>query len=81
MSGYKIEQQRLSHRGRTFHFVSYEGSPANPAKAVPATEPTWFLMSSGKRWAVMPQLAGQEVAERERLLVEWLDRHVFATEA
>jgi hypothetical protein len=78
MSGYKVEQQRLSHRGRSFHFVSYEGTPANLTKQVPATEPTWFLMSGGKRWAVMPQREGQDPADRDRLFAAWLDANVFA---
>ncbi len=81
MSGYRNEQHRLSHRGRTFHFVSYEGAPANPAKELPATQPTWYLMSGGKRWEVMPHLPGQDVAERDRLFVEWLDAKVFPAEA
>ncbi len=81
MSGYRVEQHRLNHRGRTFHFVSYEGSPANPTKQLPATLPTWYLMSAGKRWEVMPQQSGQDVAERDRLFAEWLDANVFAAGA
>jgi len=77
MSSYKVEQHRLSHRGRSFHFVSYEGAPANPAKALPATEPTWFMMSAGKRWVVMPHHVGQEPAELDRLFAAWLDSNVF----
>lgn len=78
MSGYKIEQHHLDHRGRKFHFVSYEGAPGNPAKQQPATEPTWFMMSAGKRWAVMPQREGQDPGERDRLFAAWLDANVFA---
>jgi hypothetical protein len=78
MSGYKMEQHRITHRGRGFHFVSYEGTPGNPARDVPATEPTWYMMSAGKRWAVMPHRVGQDPVEVNRLFVEWLDNHVFA---
>lgn len=77
MSSYKPEQRRLTHRGRQFHFVSYEGQAANTARQVPATEPTWFMMSSGKRWAVMPHQPGQEGDELDRLLTQWLETHVF----
>jgi hypothetical protein len=78
MSSYKVEQHRLTHRGRGFHFVSYEGAPANLAKQLAAVEPTWFMMCAGKRWAVMPHRVGQDPAELDRLFVEWLDGHVFA---
>ena len=61
MSTYKILQRHLSHRGRSFHFVSYEGHPANPAKQINAAPPTWFLIASGKRWEVMTEAL---VAER-----------------
>jgi hypothetical protein len=74
----RIEQRRLTHRGRQFHFVSYEGLPANPARLQPATGPAWYLMSAGKRWAVMPHEPALESADVDRLLIEWLDTHVFA---
>jgi hypothetical protein len=78
MSGYRVEQHRLTHRGRAFHFVSYEGTPGNLAKRLAATAPTWYMMCAGKRWAVMPHSVGQDPAELDRQLVEWLDSNVFA---
>jgi hypothetical protein len=78
MSSYRVEQRRVSVRGRGFHFVSYEGTPANPAKQIAATAPMWFLMSAGKRWLVMPHQIGQDPLELDRLFTEWLDRNVFA---
>ena len=39
MSTYKVDQRHLNHRGRLFHFVSYEGQPANPKKEEAAVEP------------------------------------------
>jgi len=78
MGGYKVEQRRLTVRGRGFHFVSYEGVPANPNKQLAATVPMWFMMSAGKRWAVMPHLLGQDPVELDRLFTEWLETHVFA---
>lgn len=78
MSGYKTEQRRVVHRGREFHFVTYEGELANPARLRIAIEPAWFLMHAGKRWAVMPHQIGQETDTVERELTRWLDRNVFA---
>ncbi len=77
MSGYKTDQRRVVHRGREFHFVSYEGHSADPAKDRSAVPATWFLMSAGKRWEVGPQIAGQETADLQARLVQWLDEHIF----
>jgi hypothetical protein len=79
MSSYKPEQRRLTHRGRQFHFVSYEGQPATDTRTrqAPAIEPSWYMMSSGKRWQVMPHQPGQDALELDRLFAEWLETHVF----
>jgi hypothetical protein len=77
MSSFKLEQRRLTLRGREFHFVSYEGQLANPARHQTATAPTWFLMNAGKRWPVIPHQPGQEIGELDRLLAQWLEQHVF----
>jgi hypothetical protein len=79
MSKFTAEQRRLVYRGREFHFVSYEGQRANPKRDLPATQPTWFLMSAGKRWEVMPHQPGQEREELDCLLTAWLEAHVFHT--
>jgi hypothetical protein len=73
-----IEQRHLTHRGRQFHFVLYEGIPANVARQVPATGPTWYLMSSGKRWAVMPCAPELSEDQLDRQLCDWLESHIFA---
>lgn len=78
MGGYKVEQRFVTHHGRRFHFVSYDGQPAIPKKDLAATKPTWFMMGAGKRWEVMPQLLGQDITELDGLLTQWLDIHVFA---
>lgn len=77
MSAYRIDQRRLVYRGREFHFVSYEGHAANPARDVPAVPPTWFLIQSGKRWRVMDQIPGQLEDETNRRLLRWVEVHVF----
>lgn len=78
MSGFKLEQRRLQVRGREFHFVSYEGQDANPARKQEAMPPTWFLINSGKRWAVMPHQPEQDTNELEQQLTTWLESNVFA---
>lgn len=75
-SRYRVEQRRITHRGRNFRFVSYEGQRANPARNEPATEPAWFLVNAGYRWKVMPQLPGEESDEVDRRLMEWLEANV-----
>jgi len=77
-SRYRVEQRKITHRGRSFHFVSYEGLPANASKNVPATVAAWFLVSGGYRREVMPQQLDQDVEELDRMLAEWLESHVFA---
>jgi hypothetical protein len=77
-SRYRVEQRHITHRGRQFHFVSYEGRPANPKRDELATGPGWFLVTAGHRWEVMPQYPEQEGDDVDRLLTEWLEAHVFA---
>ena len=78
MSSYKTQQHRLVHRGRSFHFVSYEGQSADLKKQLPEMPPTWYLMLAGKRWIVGPQggEAAPEALDRE--FGAWLDDHVFS---
>jgi hypothetical protein len=79
MSAYKTQQHHVVHRGRSFHFVSYEGHPADVKKQLAEQPPTWYLMLAGKRWAVAEQLGEPVVpAELDRQFGEWLDEHVFA---
>jgi hypothetical protein len=79
MSRPQVEQRRLQYRGREFHFVSFEGLPANPKGGRPATSPAWWLMSAGTRWEVMPFEAGQDGEELDRAFIAWLDAHAFRT--
>lgn len=77
MGTYKVEQHRLSHQDREFHFVSYDARPANERRGEEAFPQMWFLMNAGRRIPVMPQTLGQEIEELERLFREWLDGNVF----
>ncbi|MEO8193981.1 MAG: hypothetical protein ABI681_09015 [Gemmatimonadales bacterium] len=72
MGSYKVLQHRISHAGKSFHFVSYDGVPANVRRGEPATGPMWYLMRAGKRWPVMPQVAGQAESETASALGSWL---------
>ena len=74
-----VEQRRLVYRGREFHFVSYDGLPANAKRAQLATAPAWWLMSTGTRWQVMPFRPGEAQQELDRQFTDWLDTHVFCS--
>jgi len=74
---YKIEQRRLTFRGREFHFVSYDAQAASERRGEPAAPPMWYLMSEGKRRPVMPQVVGQEPGEVDRALLRWVEDQLF----
>jgi hypothetical protein len=78
MSAYKTQQVRLVHRGQSFHFVSYEGRPADPKLQQSETPATWYLMLAGKRWMVCPEAGETAPEEMNRRFGEWLDAHVFS---
>lgn len=77
MIRYHIEQRHIVHRGRTFHFVSYDGQPAHTGRNQPATEPTWYLMTEGKRHEVMPHQPGDAAEQVDLALMAWLDENAF----
>ena len=77
MSGYRTQQHRLVHHGRSFHFVSYEGQIADEKGQRPEMPPSWYLMLAGKRWLVSPQVGEAAPVELDRQFAEWLDAHVF----
>jgi hypothetical protein len=72
-----VEQRRLVYRDREFHFVSYDGQPANVKRGQPATAPAWWLMGAGTRWEVAPFWPGQSPEELDRVFTRWLEQHVF----
>ncbi len=77
VSSYKVEQRRLNHRGREFHFVSYDAQVANERRGVLATPPMWYLMNEGKRRPVLPHVPGQELGELDGALLRWVDEQIF----
>ena len=78
VASYKVEQRHLTFRGRQFHFVSYEGRPANERRGEQAEPPMWCLMNEGKRHPVMPQVLGQEPAEVDQALLTWVQEQIPA---
>jgi hypothetical protein len=78
MSRHPILQLRVTHRGREFHFVSYEPivTPAN--RALAPSPWTWYLMNEGKRLEVMPHAPEQTPEEIEQDLIRWLESYVYA---
>lgn len=77
VSSHKVEQRRLSHRGREFHFVSYDAQVANERRGQEAVPPMWYLMNEGKRRPVLPHVPGQELVELDDALLRWVDEQVF----
>ena len=73
---FRVEQRQLIYRGRTFHFVSYDGQTEDLKKGRPASPPSWFLMNSGTRWEVMPHSPGQDPVELDSQLLKWLERTI-----
>lgn len=80
MSIYQTLQHRLVHRGQSFHFVSYEGRPADEKRHEPETPPGWYLMLAGKRWMVSPQVVETALGDLDRQFGSWLDAHVVGDE-
>jgi hypothetical protein len=77
VSSHKVEQRRLSHRGREFHFVSYDAQIANERRGQAAIPAMWYLMIEGKRRPVLPHVPGQELMELDGALLQWVDEQVF----
>lgn len=72
LGSYRVQQRQIIYRAKAYQFVSYEGLPADTARGHLASAAAWYLMSGGKRWEVMPQLVGQDEAELDQSLLEWL---------
>jgi hypothetical protein len=78
VSTHKSEQRRVVLRGREFHFVSYESTPANEKKGEIAVPAMWYLMNEGHRRQVMPHTTGQDVIALDRALGRWVEEHIFS---
>ena len=76
MGGFRHGQRRIEHRGRVFTFVSYEAHPASSRQPVAMPE-TWYLISSGNRWAAIPVSPEQPDPQVDVQLKAWLEAVVF----
>lgn len=72
MSAFKPQQRRLTIRGRDYHFVSYEGHPADARKQLTSAPPMWFLMVEGRRIPVFPCEPSQPLLEVDAALSVWV---------
>lgn len=81
MSTFKSQQRHLAIRGRDFHFVSYEGIPANVRRGEEAQPSMWYLMVAGRRCAAFVCAPDQSPAEVDGLLARWVDENVPAGDA
>jgi len=72
MTAYKNAQQHVLVKGRDFHFVSYDGVPANEKRGIVETGPMWYLMGPNKRWPVMPHDLDQPDHEVVGELKKWI---------
>lgn len=81
MSAFKPQQRHLVIRGRTFHFVAYEGVPANPRRESAAVEPMWYVMIEGRRLAVAEWDASQTEAQVDAALSAWAEEALGPADA
>lgn len=77
MSTFKSPQRRLVVGGRTFHFVAYEGQPANVSRKQAAEPSMWWLMVEGRRCPVGPFDPGESEESVDRSLMQWLKDNVL----
>lgn len=71
MPVFKPEQRHLMVRGRAFHFVSYEGRPANARRGEEPLPPMWYLMVEGRRHPAFPCDPEQEAPQVDLALARW----------
>jgi hypothetical protein len=80
MPAFKPQQRRLVVGGRSFHFVSYEATPANARRQEPAVPAMWFLMVEGRRLAALPCDPEQPLEEVDAALAHWITSNALAPE-
>jgi len=73
MSAFKPLQRHLTIRGRTFHFVSYEGQPADARRSLAERPSMWYLMVEGRRFPAFPCDPSTPLTEIDQLLSRWAE--------
>lgn len=81
MSAFKPQQCRITIQDRAFHFVSYEGQPANVAKNQTAEPPMWYLMAAGRRFPTVACNPDHTVPDVEKVLTTWALANAMVTVA
>ncbi|MEO8140434.1 MAG: hypothetical protein ABI742_12350 [Gemmatimonadota bacterium] len=75
MTRLRVDQHRVFHRGREFHFVTYDGD-ADPENTGGAA--MWYLMSGLRRCEAIRQVPEQDEPTLDARLRRWLDTNAFA---
>lgn len=73
MNEFKSQHRRLTIQGRSFHFVSHEGRPADHRHAQLAYPTMWYLMDKGRRYPVLPCDSEQSLPELDAALRDWAE--------
>jgi hypothetical protein len=73
VGGFKPQQHHLSIRGRDFHFVSYEGRPADLRRNLLAEPSMWYLMCAGRRWPALLCDRAQTLESVDAALRAWAE--------
>jgi hypothetical protein len=79
VSAFKSQQRLLNIRGRAFHFVSYEGQPANVKRGEEASPAMWYLMVEGRRCAALVWEQSQSLDDVDRDLTRWAAENAFGS--
>jgi hypothetical protein len=77
VSAFKSQQRFIKIQGRDFHFVSYEGRPANVRRGEDAAPAMWYLMVEGRRCPALLWEQNQSLDEVDRHLAKWATDHAF----
>jgi hypothetical protein len=73
MAAFKSQQRHLTIRGRAFHFVSFDGRPANHRRAQLPYPAMWYLMVEGRRCPVLPCDPDLAPSELDAALSAWAE--------
>ena len=80
MPAFKPQQRHLTINDRGFHFVSYEGRPANTKRGELGFPAMWYLMVEGRRCPVLPHDAELSEPELDDALTAWVEANAIGSE-
>lgn len=73
MTAFHSEQRHLTIRGRSLHFVSQDGRPANHHRARLAYPAMWYLMAGERRCPVLPCDSSLSILDLDAALRDWAE--------